>query len=163
MKKEKMIVITEEEITSTDETLNSTEKTADNYEVGYGRPPKDTRFRKGVSGNPSGRTRKPQDFDQQLLREAGSFVTITEKGRRVRISKHDVAIRQLVHKAMTGDLSALKTFVPLCRLAREKVVLMEAQKVKDLERYNDVTQLTTEELERLLATILEREEKDRKK
>jgi hypothetical protein len=64
---------------------------------------------------------------------------------------------------MTGDLSALKTFVPLCRLAREKVVLMEAQKVKDLERYNDVTQLTTEELERLLATILEREEKDRKK
>ena len=150
MKKEKMIVITEEEITSTDETLNSTEKTSDNYEVGYGRPPKDTRFRKGVSGNPSGRTRKPQDFDQQLLREAGSFVTITEKGRRVRISKHDVAIRQLVHKAMTGDLSALKTFVPLCRLAREKVVLMEEGKIKDLERYNDPKQLTEEELMRII-------------
>jgi hypothetical protein len=30
---------------------------APGYEVGYGKPPMDTRFRKGASGNPGGRPR----------------------------------------------------------------------------------------------------------
>ena len=177
MSKEKKITSTEETTANTHETTTGTEETAvrteetvvstkqatDNYEVGFRRPPKGTRFRKGVSGNPSGRPRKPQDFDQQLLREAGAFVTINENGRRVRISKHNVVIRQLVHKAMAGDLHALKTFVPLCRLAREKSVLMEAGKVKDLERYNDPRQLTDEELMRIILEDQKEKEKKEKK
>ena len=30
-------------------------RTTDRYEVGYGKPPKNTRFKKGMSGNPGGR------------------------------------------------------------------------------------------------------------
>ena len=30
------------------------------YDVGYGKPPKQTRFAKGQSGNPRGRPRKPK-------------------------------------------------------------------------------------------------------
>ncbi len=34
------------------------EKLRKDYEVGYGKPPKDTRFKKGRSGNPAGRQEK---------------------------------------------------------------------------------------------------------
>jgi Family of unknown function (DUF5681) len=39
-------------------------KSAETYEVGYGKPPKATRFQKGKSGNPSGRPKKnPEPLD----------------------------------------------------------------------------------------------------
>ena len=46
----------------------SDDKTLDDYEVGYGKPPKNTQFRKGVSGNPRGRPKKSLDFDHELIR-----------------------------------------------------------------------------------------------
>jgi hypothetical protein len=33
----------------------SEENMSDSYEVGYGKPPRSTQFKKGVSGNPKGR------------------------------------------------------------------------------------------------------------
>ena len=55
----------------------SDDKTPDDYEVGYGKPPKNTQFRKGVSGNPRGRPKKAPDFDHVLIREANSVMTVT--------------------------------------------------------------------------------------
>jgi hypothetical protein len=43
------------------------EKRSNSYEVGYGKPPKDTQFKKGSSGNPKGRPRKTLDFHLELL------------------------------------------------------------------------------------------------
>lgn len=37
----------------------SEKNTSDSYEVGYGKPPKDTQFKKGVSGNPKAGRRNP--------------------------------------------------------------------------------------------------------
>ena len=48
-------------------TSDSTKKPANpvrSYEVGYGKPPMHTRFKKGVSGNPSGRQKIPQDVKE---------------------------------------------------------------------------------------------------
>jgi hypothetical protein len=45
----------------------SEENMSDSYEVGYGKPPKDTQFKKGSSGNPKGRPKKALDFDHALL------------------------------------------------------------------------------------------------
>jgi hypothetical protein len=150
-----------EAITSTEETIASTEETADNYKVGYRKPPKHTRFPKGVSGNPKGRPKRVLDFDQEFLREAKSLITINEGGCRRRVPKHLAVIKQMVNNAIKGTASGQRIYRDAYREASEKTALLEAERVKDLERYNDVKNLTTEELERILSDFLA--EKDRGK
>ena len=47
----------------------------DPYEVGFGKPPERTRFKKGRSGNPKGRPRKKPDLYSELTKvvQHGSF------------------------------------------------------------------------------------------
>lgn len=78
------------------------------YRVGYGKPPEHTRFRKGQSGNPSGKPRKVLSDDEILLRELSSRVTITEGGKRKRMTKLEVMMKKLVNLAMQGDSKAVR-------------------------------------------------------
>ena len=117
----------------------------ENYEVGYGKPPKDNQFKKGVSGNPNGRPKKILDFDQELLREAKSLVTIHEGGRRRRISKHVAVIKQMMNNAMKGTTAGLRMYRDSYRQASERVAQLDAQQAKERERLKDVNQLTNEE------------------
>ena len=75
----------------------------EDYKVGYGKPPKSRRFKKGVSGNPSGRPKKPTDSGSVLMRELDSKLTINEKGQRKVITKLEGIWKQSVNKAVTGD------------------------------------------------------------
>jgi hypothetical protein len=159
----KKVTNTEEEIASTDEAIPDTEETTQNYEVGYGKPPKHTRFQKGVSGNPSGRTKKARDFYAELIKESDSPVTIKENGRLIRIPKSSGIARQLTNKATLGDMSALKTFVPLYLQAQERDALLKAQRAANAERFEDPEKLTTEELERLVLKGLKEKEKKKRK
>jgi hypothetical protein len=134
--------------------------TLDTYEVGYGKPPKDTQFKKGSSGNPKGRPRKILDFHLELLREFGSSITINENGRRRRISKYEAVIKQLAIKAMSGNLSAIRILLGLCQVASEKDALLEAAQAHEAERRKDIRRLTDEELMQL---ILKEEEEEQKK
>jgi hypothetical protein len=88
----------------------SNDETPNDYEVGYGKPPKNTQFQKGVSGNPKGRPKNSLNFDDELIRESNSLMAINENGRRKRISKHKVAVKQLMKQAMTGRTQALRTY-----------------------------------------------------
>jgi hypothetical protein len=128
-------------------------ETPSDYEVGYGRPPMNTQFRRGVSGNPKGRPKKPVDFGGQLLREARLPVVINDNGRPTRVSKHDVALRQLIHKAMKGDVNAMRLFFRYYHLASEQASLLAAQQAKDAEnmKRKNFKELSTEQLEWLVA------------
>ena len=78
------------------------------YDVGYGRPPKATRFRPGQSGNPTGYRKGSKTIGVRLRELMNSKVTVTEHGRPRRISRLDVMLRQLTNDAMRGDQRALK-------------------------------------------------------
>ena len=129
------------------------------YEVGYGKPPTNTRFKKGVSGNPNGRPKKLLDFDDEFLREARSLITINEGGRRRRVSKHLAVIKQMVNNAMKGSSAGLRMYREAYRQAFEKMAQLEAEQAKELERYKDLDRLTEDELNYLLYKSLQEEGK----
>jgi Family of unknown function (DUF5681) len=77
------------------------------YEVGYGKPPVASRFKKGQSGNPGGRPRRVvRKLDPgkilQLIDNEELIVEID--GKSVRMRKAEIYFRQLFNKAMKGSL-----------------------------------------------------------
>jgi hypothetical protein len=79
----------------------------DPYEVGFGKPPRAMQFKPGRSGNPAGRPRGAKNFATAIEQELDARVTVTENGRRRRISKREVIAKHLVNKAASGDLKAI--------------------------------------------------------
>jgi len=85
----------------------------ENEEIGYGKPPKQTQFRKGVSGNPKGRPKGSRNVATVLARALREKVIVNENGRRRTMTKLDAAIAQLVNKSASGDLSAMRQLMGL--------------------------------------------------
>ena len=81
---------------------------ADDYEVGYGRPPRDTRFRKGQSGNPKGRPKGSKNVATVFLEEMRRLVVVREGGKTRRIGKQEALVTSLWNKAIKGDIRAVE-------------------------------------------------------
>jgi hypothetical protein len=141
----------------------SEENMSDSYEVGYGKPPKDTQFKKGSSGNPKGRPKKTLDFDHALLRESRVSVTINENGQRLRVSKHELVIKQMIHKAIGGSIPAARTYFDRHQIASEKIALLEAAQAREAERRSDFRNWTDEELAQMILKAEKEEEQKKKK
>jgi hypothetical protein len=85
------------------------------YEVGFGRPPKQGRFKKGASGNPKGRPKGKRNLATVLQRALQETIVIREKGKCRTVTKLEAALMQLVNKATKGDLGALRQFTALAQ------------------------------------------------
>jgi len=72
---------------------------------GFMNPPKHTRFKKGKSGNPRGRPRKPKDLNTVLQQVLNRKVRIRDEERRMPI--RDALIWKLRDLALQGDKQAL--------------------------------------------------------
>lgn len=83
--------------------------------VGYGKPPKTTRFKKGVSGNPKGRPRGSLNIATVFIKALCGKVVINEHGRRKTVTKFEAALMQLNNKAASGDLRAVAQLVALAQ------------------------------------------------
>jgi hypothetical protein len=92
------------------------------YDVGYGKPPKQTRFRKGASGNRRGRPKGRRNFATVLTEILKEKIVINESGVRKTVTKQEAALKQLVNKATSGDLIALRQLTALVRSAEEGAV-----------------------------------------
>jgi len=136
----------------------SKDKTQDDYEVGYGKPPKERQFQKGVSGNPNGRPKKCRNFYEVLIRESESLMPITENGQRKRLSKDEVAIKQLINQVISGKPSAQRMYFRLRQQAHERVGLQTSNAGKN----DKVEDLTDEELMRIITDGLKKTKKSAK-
>lgn len=84
---------------------------SESAKVGFGRPPKKSRFAPGVSGNPRGRPRNSKN-SKTLLEEIGEeLCTISEGRRRLIVTKREAVFRAAYRKALAGDLKAAKLVI----------------------------------------------------
>lgn len=77
------------------------------YEVGYGKPPKNTQFKKGQSGNSKGRPSKTKNTLTILTAELDKTVVLKENGKEVKLTKRQAMLRHMVNKAVQGDSKAM--------------------------------------------------------
>lgn len=75
------------------------------YEVGYRRPPKHTRFKKGRSGNPKGRSKGRRNNRSILRAVLERKVTIRENGEPRQVEFIEAFVHKLVEKALNGTAS----------------------------------------------------------
>lgn len=91
------------------------------YEVGYGKPPKHTRFQSGQSGNPGGKRKRAMTVSELIAAEATRLVSVTENGKTTKLRKDQVTVKALFAKAMKGDLQAARLiFLALAAHAAER-------------------------------------------
>ena len=103
------------------------------YDIGYGKPPKDTRFPKGKSGNAKGRPKGSLSFLSIFRKVAFKSVGMMVDGKRVQVPLLEAASLQAGNKAATGDLKAYREFMRYAHLLVEEEITT-GQGPTELER-----------------------------
>ena len=85
------------------------------YAVGYGIPPRHTRFEKGRTGNPKGRPSGAKNLSTLFIEALNETVIIAENGGRRKISKREAIIKQLVNRSAKADWRAIKILLDMVR------------------------------------------------
>lgn len=108
----------------------------DRYEVGYGKPPAETRFKPGQSGNPRGRpkgarNKLPALNEERLkgiiLEEAYRAIRINDGDRQVKVPMAQAIVRAVAVNAVKGQQRAQRLFTELLTTTeRENKALHDA-------------------------------------
>jgi len=85
------------------------------YDVGYKKPPKNGRFKKGQSGNPNGRPKGSKNFVTILTKELNQKITVNENGKQKNISRMEAMVKRLVAEALQGERRSLITLIDIMR------------------------------------------------
>ena len=96
-----------------------------NYQVGYGKPPRHSRFKQGEpSANPRGRPRK--NMTALLVEGLNKKVTVTENGRRRKVTLREAITSQLINQSASADLRATKMLLDLIKDAERQTAAAAA-------------------------------------
>lgn len=82
-------------------------------EIGYKRPPVATRWKKGQSGNPSGRKKGTLNLRTDLMAELAEVIQINEGGSPRRITKQRALLKSLAARGIQGDARAANLILSL--------------------------------------------------
>ena len=80
--------------------------TNDDAPGGYGRPPKNTRFKPGRSGNAKGRPKGARNLKTDLASILQKRVVIREDGELRHVTRQEAMLLTLCAKALQGDTKA---------------------------------------------------------
>ena len=89
------------------------------YEIGYGRPPKSTRFKPGQSGNTKGRPKGSTNLENLLNKALDAKVTIETPNGTKRITKREAIMLKWVNQALSGDPKSIQALLPWIAKADE--------------------------------------------
>jgi hypothetical protein len=130
---------------------NEKDHTGAAYEVGYGKPPKETRFQPGRSGNRLGRPKKPKSIQERFERELARKVAVREDGRVRKIPKIDLWVRRVIADAIKGSHQASRILIEMRStsddeiargIAEQTIGELAAEDQEILDRH--LAQLTTD-------------------
>lgn len=122
------------------------------YDVGYKKPPQDTRFQPGQSGNPSGRPKGSKnkrsfhplqgttiyEMQKQIVDVGLEEIKVVQDGHAVSMTKMDAVMAQLYNKAMNGHTAAARLVLQYNHDSLESLgegaVKMHEMTLKDREK-----------------------------
>jgi hypothetical protein len=87
----------------------------DDYEVGYGKPPKHTRFKPGQSGNPKGRPKGTRNFKTDVKAMLNAPVRITRNGKPRKVSTQEAGLLCVRERALSGHAKELGLLLDLAK------------------------------------------------
>ena len=102
--------------------------------IGYGKPPQNSRFKRGRSGNPKGRPKGSLNLATVLQRTLRETIVISENGRRKVMTKLEAAIAELVRKATSGDGHAIRYLCQLIASAEERSVVEPTTQLSETDQ-----------------------------
>lgn len=86
------------------------------YAVGYGKPPRDTRFKPGQSGNPKGKQKGSKSFKATVGAILNETIKVQTPQGTKRITKLEALVHTSLNSALKGDAKAADQVL---RMARE--------------------------------------------
>jgi hypothetical protein len=93
---------------------------ARDYAVGKGKPPSQHQFKKGRSGNPTGRPKGPKNMRMILNQVLDRKMNIVEGGAIRRVTIRSLILNKFAMKAMKGDGAALNLLLRFKEYAKSK-------------------------------------------
>jgi len=127
---------------------------ADKYEVGYGKPPKDSQFKAGQSGNPKGRKKNSRNLKTDLTTILQKRISVREGDRKFRVSGQEGVLMSLMAKSLKGDTKAINTLINLA----VRIFKLEGPLPNAAERLTPQEQLMIAEFDDRLRNLLQGDE-----
>jgi hypothetical protein len=132
--------------------MSTKKKTAlaqDSNPVGYGRPPVHSRFRKGQSGNPSGKRRhgEAERVEALIWQEAYRLLTVREGDAITKMPALQAVIRSQIACAAKGNVTAQRAHL---KLVIEAPRARRTGQTANKKLHRDANEMSDEELMNIL-------------
>lgn len=88
---------------------------SDDYEVGYGKPPKPSRFKPGQSGNPAGRAKGSKGLKSALSKTMSEKVIVRTANGPRKMAKIEAYVQKTFNDALSGNQRAAKQLLDMIK------------------------------------------------